>query len=96
MPGSSTPYPSQCENSDERDASTLHKAMGCPWPLGPSGSRHCVCSNLSCKKSLFQEVPVDPSNIFHPIIFLHIFSRNYRTSAFSEIKTELLLYTEGT
>lgn len=40
MPGSSTPYPSHCENSDERDASTLHKAMGCPWPLGPSGSRH--------------------------------------------------------
>lgn len=44
-------------------------------------------------KSVFQEGPVEPSNILPPIIFLHIFSRNYRISALSKIKTELLLYT---
>lgn len=39
---------------------------------------------------------METSSVLHAIICLHIFSRNYRTSAFLKIKIELLLDTEGT
>lgn len=75
------------------DALRLHKAIGCHWSLGPSVSHHHVCSNFSIRAFSRRKIFLIPSNILPPIIFLCIFSRNYRTSTLSKIKTKLLLYT---